>query len=227
MKTAVVIGSTGLTGAELVKKLVQESSFSQILAICRNKNSITDIIFTNPKVRILQFDFKNWNDLELQIRSFAGTSVSSFFCCLGTTIRQAGSEEAFKKVDYEYVVNFAKLAKLCKAEQLIIMSALGADKNSRIFYSRIKGEMEEDVQREFSEKLYFLRPSLLLGERKDFRFKERLAILLAPLYVPLLTGSFKKYQPVKSSKVAQVMVQLATKKITAGMFVENLDILEV
>lgn len=227
MKTAVVIGSTGLTGAELVKKLVQESSFSQILAICRNKNSITDIIFTNPKVRILQFDFKNWNDLELQIRSFAGTSVSSFFCCLGTTIRQAGSEEAFKKVDYEYVVNFAKLAKLCKAEQLIIMSALGADKNSRVFYSRIKGEMEEDVQREFSEKLYFLRPSLLLGERKDFRFKERLAILLAPLYVPLLTGSFKKYQPVKSSKVAQVMVQLATKKITAGMFVENLDILEV
>lgn len=227
MKTAVVIGSTGLTGTQLVKRLVQEGSFSQVIAIYRNKNSIVDVVFTNPKVRTLQFDFKNWNDLELQVRSFIGTSMPRFFCCLGTTIRQAGSEDAFKKVDYDYVVNFAKLAKFCRAEQLIIMSALGADKNSSFFYSRTKGEMEEDVQREFSEKLYFLRPSLLLGERKDFRLCERLAILLAPLYSLFLSGYLKKYQPVPAAKVAHVMAQLATEKISANMFIENQDILKI
>lgn len=227
MKTAVVVGATGLTGTLLIKRLVQDGSFGQIIAICRNKSACTDHIFSNPKLRLLQFDFQNWNDLELQVSSFIGTSVSSFFCCLGTTIRQAGSEEAFKKVDYMYVVSFARLAKHCHAEQLIVVSALGADKNSNIFYNRTKGEMEEDVQREFTGKLHFLRPSLLLGDRKDFRFSERIAILLAPLYSSLLVGNFKKFQPVHAEKVAQVMALLAAKKISADMFLENIDILNV
>lgn len=227
MKTAVVIGSTGLTGLILIKKLVQEGSFGQILAIGRSKSSFSDNVFSNPKVRTLLFDFENWNNLELQVSSFAGTSPTTFFCCLGSTLKKAGSKEAFKKVDCDYVVNFAKLAKACRTEQLIIISALGADKNSSVFYNQVKGEMEEQVQKKYSGKLHFLRPSLLLGDRHDFRFGERIAILTAPLYSSLLFGSLKKFQPVPVAKVAQTMLLLATKKISAEIFLENPEILRV
>jgi uncharacterized protein YbjT (DUF2867 family) len=221
MKTAVVIGATGLVGTELIQKLALEGSHGQIIAICRDAASKNKPSFNNPKVRILNFDFKNWTDLELQVRSFLGTSTANFFCCLGTTLSKAGSEEDFKKVDCDYVVHFAKLAHSCRAEQLLVVSALGADKNSYVFYNRTKGEMEEFVKNEFNGKLYFFRPSLLLGDRSDFRFGERVAILLAPLYSPLFVGSLKKYQPVPASIVAQKMVLVAAKKIEAPLFVEN------
>lgn len=227
MKTAVVIGSTGLIGSLIVKKLVRDNTFNQIISIVRNKASLTDSPFNNPKVHLLQFDFKNWNEFEPQIRSNIGTSQASFFCCLGTTMAQAGSSEAFKKVDYEYVVNFAKLAKSCQAEQLLIVSALGADKGSSVFYNRTKGEMEETVQKEFSGPLHFLRPSLLLGDRKDFRLGERLAILLAPIYSFLFIGSWSKYRPVPAEKVANAMVLLAGKKISAGVVLENSELLRL
>ena len=226
MKTAVIIGSTGLTGSLLVKKLVQEGSFSQVIAVCRNKNSADQQVFSSPKVRLLEFDFQNWNELEMQISSFVGTSQSVFFCCLGTTIKQAGSKEAFRRVDHDYFVNFAKLASSCRAEQLILVSGLGADKNSNIFYSRTKGEMEENVRSAYSGDLRILRPSLLLGDRKDFRFSERVFILLSPVYSVLLLGGLKKYHPVTAEKVAKTMFLLAEKKLSAGMILENSEILK-
>jgi uncharacterized protein YbjT (DUF2867 family) len=226
MKTAVVIGSTGLIGSLLIKKLVQQGTFSQIIAICRHKPK-NDPTFESPKIRTLQFDFQGWNNLDLQVSSFVGTSACSFFCCLGTTISQAGSEEAFKKVDYEYVVNFAKLAKHCRAQQLFVISALGADKDSSVLYNRTKGEMEAAVQVEYSGDLHFLRPSLLLGDRKDFRFAERVAILMAPVYSGLLIGSLKKYQPIKAEQVVKALTELSAKKITAPLFIENSDLLKI
>ncbi len=226
MKTAVVIGSTGLVGAILIKKLVQEGFYSQIIAIGRQKPK-DDPVFGHPKVRFQKFDFLTWDDLELQIKSFTGTSSATFFSCLGTTIGKAQSEEAFKKVDHEYVVAFARLAKMCRAERLLVVSALGADKNSGVFYNKVKGEMEEAVEKEFSQELHFLRPSLLLGDRRDFRLGERLAILLAPVYAPLLLGSFKKYRPVSAERVAHTLVGIALKKIQAGKFIENSQILHV
>ena len=226
MKTAVIIGSTGLTGSLLVKKLVQEGSFGQIIAICRSKSSVNQQVFTSPKVRLIEFNFQNWNDLEMQIKSFIGTSQSVFFCCLGTTIKQAGSKEAFRKVDHDYFVNFAKLANSCRAEQLILVSGLGADKNSSVFYSRTKGEMEENVRGAYSGNLHILRPSLLLGDRKDFRFGERVLILLAPVYSSWLIGGLKKYQPVSAEKVVKTMFLLAEKKLSGGLILENSDILK-
>ena len=223
MKTAVIIGSTGLIGSLLIKKLVQEGSFTQIIAIVRRKPT-DEAVFDNPRVRVLTFDFKNWGDLEMQVSSFSGTSSSNFFCCLGTTISQAGSESAFKTVDFEHVVNFARLAKSCRAQQLLVVSALGASKNSNVFYNRTKGEMEEAVEKVFAGKLHFLRPSLLLGDRADFRFGERLAILLEPVYSPLLIGSLKKYRPVKASRVAEVMVLLSTGKLDGPKILENSEL---
>lgn len=224
MKTAVVIGSTGLVGAQLVKKLVQEGSFRQIIALVRNKNSLTAPEFKNPKVRVLDFDFVKWGDLELQIRSFAGSSSVSFFCCLGTTIKKAGSETNFKLVDHDYVIEFAKLAHNCKAEQFLMVSALGADKNSTVFYNKVKGEAEEAVQNMFKGKYYFFRPSLLLGDRTEFRFGERIAVLLAPIYTPLLQGSFAQFKPVPAELVAQAMVNVATKKFQTSSVINNYEI---
>lgn len=223
MKTAVVIGSTGLIGSELVKKLVSDGSYAEVIAVVRRVPE-HESIYKHPRVRSLFFDFKNWGELDIQLRSFMGSGTASFFCCLGTTRAKAGSEEEFRRIDHAAVVEFARLARACRAEQLLIVSALGADKNSAVFYNRVKGEMEEAVQAEFSGALYFFRPSLLLGDRTEFRFGERLAILLAPLYSPLLIGNAKKYRPVQAAKVARAMLAVSVKKHTPGMFIENSEI---
>ena len=226
MKTAVVIGSTGLIGNLLLEKLAHDSSFAQIIAICRTKP--TDLnVFNHPKIRLVQFNFENWQELELQVKSFVGNASSSFFCCLGSTIKRAGSEENFRKVDLDYVVKFASLAKTCRAEYLLIVSALGADKDSEVFYNRTKGEMEVAVENEFSGKIHFLRPSLLLGDRRDFRFGERVAILLEPAYSHLLIGSLAKYRPVKALDVAKVMQLISSKKVSAGKVIENHEIIKM
>lgn len=216
MKTAVVIGSTGLIGGILIEKLAHERTWSQILAITRKPTA-----FSNPKIRGITFDFQRWEELDLQIKSFAGINGLDFFCCLGTTISKAGSEEAFKKVDHNAVVEFAEVASRCSAESLIIVSALGADPTSSVFYNRTKGEMERDVEKVALKSLHFLRPSLLLGDRAEFRFFERLAILLAPVYSVLLIGPLKKYRPVQANAVAGAMVALANKKVTTSTVIEN------
>lgn len=224
MKTAVVIGSTGLIGSLLLEKLAQEGSYGQILAVVR-KAPAADSAVKSGRIRTLIFDFNDWHNLELQVRSFGGTSSVHFFCCLGTTISAAGSQEAFHKVDFEYVVNFARMARACKAEKLLVVSSMGADARSNVFYNRVKGEMEARVTQEFTGQLHFLRPSLLVGDRQQFRFGERVAILLAPLYTPLLVGSMKKYRPVAAAKVADTMVAVATNKNRASRIIENPEIL--
>lgn len=219
MRTAVVIGSTGLIGEDLVKKLAQQGSWTSVLAVSRHSK-----IWTHPKIRTLVFDFASWGDLELQVRSFAGNTNLDFFCCLGTTIKMAGSEDAFKKIDYTAVVNFATLAQICKGDQLLIVSSLGADSNSKVFYGRMKGEMEVAVQKRFSGKIYFARPSLLLGDRKDFRLFERLAIMFSPIISTLLVGGLAKYKPIRSSQVANALVLIASKNKSASLFIENQEL---
>lgn len=216
MRTAVVIGSTGMIGQQLVEKLAQDGSWTSVLAITRKRS-----LWNNPKIRGLSFDFLNWADLEMQIQSFSSSRPVDFFCCLGTTLAQAKTETAFKKIDYEAVVQFAKLAARCRAEQLLVVSAMGADAQAKVFYNKVKGEMEAEVPRHFSGKTFFVRPSLLLGDRKEFRFGERVAILLAPIYTPLLP---MKYKPIFASCVAKAMISLATKKVSAGLVIDNAEL---
>ena len=222
MRTAVVIGSTGLIGKILTQKLALSGGWSNVLAITRKP-----VNWSHPKIRSLTFDFKNWSDLDLQIKSFAGQTNLDFFCTLGTTISKAGTKEKFKEIDYTAVVEFALSAKRCKAEQLLIVSAAGADLNSSVFYNHTKGQMEETVRSEFSKSVYFLRPSLLLGNREEFRLAERLAILAAPIYSPLMIGNLKKYRPIQALDVAEAMVAVASKKIMAGQIIENNQILDL
>jgi uncharacterized protein YbjT (DUF2867 family) len=198
--------------------------YQQINAVIRSKKSAQDPVYQHPKVRCLTFDFQNWAELSMQVEGFARNSQTVFFSCLGTTMAVAKSEEAFRKVDHDYIVEFAKMAQRSRAEMLLVVSALGADRNSDIFYNRVKGETENDVQASFSGKLHFMRPSLLLGDRKEFRFSERIAVGISPLLSPLLFGPLKKYKPIKASDVAQAMVNLASRKANSSVLVENQEI---
>lgn len=217
MKVAVVIGSTGLIGRMLVEKLARQGTWSQVLAISRK-----DTKFDHPKIRTIRFDFLNWDHLDLQISSFAGSSTAvDFFCALGTTIKAAGSESSFKMLDHGAVVEFSKLAVRHHAEALLIVSSLGANARSKNFYLKTKGQMEIDVQKIKSKSIYFLRPSLLLGDREEFRPAERFASIAAGLLSFMLIGRLTKNRPVRADRVAEVMVQIAAKKKVANTFVEN------
>lgn len=221
MKTAVIIGSTGLVGKLLLEKLVLHADFHQVIAIIRSKASAQDPVFSHPKVRSLYFDFNNWGELNLQVEGFSRNTTITFFCCLGTTMAKARSEEAFRKVDHDYIVEFTKVAQSCRAEQLLVVSALGADRNSEIFYNRVKGETENDVQGIFTGKLHFMRPSLLLGSRKELRIAEKIGVIFSPLFSVFLVGPLAKYRPIQASHVAQAMVDIASKKVNAAVIVTN------
>ncbi len=222
MRTAVVIGSTGLIGEELVKKLASQGSWGSVLAVTRKSKT-----WSHPKIRNLVFDFSNWGDLELQVKSFAGNSNLDFFCCLGTTLKAAGSEASFRKIDLEAVVLFAAMAHICRAEQLFVVSSLGANLNSKLFYNRIKGEMEKAVALRYFGKIYFVRPSLLLGDRSEFRLAERLAMMLAPLYSIVLFGALEKFKPIRSVDVANAMILVSSKNKKASSIIENQELHEL
>ncbi|EAT13442.1 NAD(P)H-binding protein [Bermanella marisrubri] len=146
--------------------------------------------------------FSNLDDLEVN-------EIDVAICCLGTTIKQAGSQDAFKAVDLDGVLAFANLAKHRGCKRFIVISSVGANAQSKNFYLRTKGEMELGLERLGFEQLVILRPSLLLGQRHEFRLAESLASWLAPLLSPFLLGSLKQYRPTKIQHVGQCIAHLA------------------
>lgn len=216
MKTAVVIGATGLIGQLLSESLAADAEYAQVLAIIRKPTA-----WNSSKIKNIHFDFSNWEDLGQQIKNFSSSSEIHMFCCLGTTIKVAGSQQNFKKIDLDYVVDFAKTAHKISASKLVVVSALGADKNSTIFYNQIKGEMEAEVGRLFQGPLAFVRPSLLLGQRKDFRFGEKIAIILSPLFSVGFVGPLKKFKPIHASQVAKAMTSIGRSRFQNQKIYEN------
>ncbi|MGH7519844.1 MAG: oxidoreductase, partial [Gemmatimonadales bacterium] len=131
------------------------------------------------------------------------------FCCLGTTIKQAGSQQAFRRVDYDFVDGLARAGVRVGATQFLLVSAIGADPESRVFYSRVKGEAEAAVRKLPYRALQIFRPSLLLGERAQFRLGERIAMVGAPLLQLFLVSRLRRYRPIQASDVARAMVRVA------------------
>jgi uncharacterized protein YbjT (DUF2867 family) len=216
MKTAVVIGATGLIGQFLSERLAEDSEYAQVLAIIRNPVS-----WKSSNIKNIHFDFLNWSDLAVQIRNFSSSSEIHFFCCLGTTIKTAGSEENFKKIDLDYVVEFAKIGQHVSAVKFVVVSALGADMKSTIFYNQIKGQMEYDVGMVYKGALAFVRPSLLLGQRREFRLGEKLAIVLSPIFSVGLVGPLKKFKPIHARQVAHAMVEIGRLRFQGIKIFEN------
>jgi uncharacterized protein YbjT (DUF2867 family) len=135
--------------------------------------------------------------------------VDDVFCCLGTTIRQAGSQPAFRLVDHTFVLGLARAGLRAGATQFLLVSAIGADPESRVFYSRVKGETETAIRKLPYQGIQIFRPSLLLGERPEFRLGERIAMLGAPVLPALLFGRLRRYRPIQAATVARAMVTIA------------------
>lgn len=205
-KTALIAGASGLVGSELLHILLESPNYARVKAVVRKPMDVR-----HPKLDQVLADFDH---LEQWREHLSATDV---YCCLGTIIKKAGSQEAFRKVDYEYPVKLALLAKEQGAERFLVVSALGADAGSRIFYSRTKGQMEEQLKRSGLSALHIFQPSLLMGERQEFRFGEKLAAFLSPLYSPLMVGKLRKYKPVSARRVAAAMHN-AAQSAPAGVF---------
>lgn len=208
-RKALIVGATGLVGGFCLQALLDDSTYSEVTAIVRKP-----ILKTHRKLKTIatKFDKNLENDL-------SKIQVDDVYCCLGTTIKKAGSQEAFQAVDLYLVIAIADIMKKQGAEQFLVISAMGANKDSKIFYNQVKGEMEAALQKMGYPCLRIIRPSLLLGPREEFRFGEKIGILLAPVLKPLMLGSLKKYRPVEAEKVGQFMVKVACDEPTIGVHV--------
>ncbi|WP_159470567.1 NAD-dependent epimerase/dehydratase family protein [Dyadobacter sp. 3J3] len=207
-KTALVIGATGLVGKQVLNYLLASPIYNQIKVLTRRSSGIQ-----HEKLDEIFFDFDK-PDASL-------VKADDIFCCLGTTIKKAGSEEAFKKVDFQYPLQIGRLGKLNGASKYLIVSSMGADSKSFIFYNRVKGEIEKELTDLHYDALHILRPSLLLGDRGgESRFGEKIGEVLAKILDPVMVGPLKKYAAIDSDKVARGMVELAQLP-EKGVFIHN------
>ncbi|MGZ3921318.1 MAG: NAD(P)H-binding protein [Bacteroidia bacterium] len=192
-KTAIVIGATGLVGNELLNLLLNDTRFDRIVVFARRPTG-----YSNPRLKEHVIDFdkpKEWAHL---------VKGDVLFSALGTTIKQAGNKDNQYKIDYTYQYNFAEAASNNGVPVYVLVSSAGADVMSSVFYSRMKGELERDVQRLKFDSIYFIQPSLLAGERKKSRAGEKIGFVV--LNVINKFGLLKKYKPVPGTTVAKAMI---------------------
>lgn len=207
-KTALVLGATGLIGNILTHQLVESPYYSQVKVFVRNT-----LPWKHPRLQEIQFDYEHPNGLL--------THVNDIFCCLGTTIKKAGSKEAFRKVDYEYPLNIAQLGLANGAQKFAIVTAMGADPDSSIFYNQVKGEIERDLTALNYPTLLIFRPSLLFGDRTEYRLGERIASGVMRLFNPLIPA---KYRGIEAAKVANAMQSTMQRGLTGKHVFESDDL---
>ncbi|WP_299082436.1 NAD(P)H-binding protein [uncultured Paraglaciecola sp.] len=203
LKTALVLGATGLVGKSLVEQLCADKRYQRVTCLIRKPLPKDYFADNSHKVQAIVVDFE-------QLQDYQGYfSAAHIYVCLGTTIKQAGSKQAFRKVDFEYVHVAAQLAKTLKAGSFVWISSVGANAHSPNFYLRVKGELENAIlNMPGLPNAAAVRPSLLLGERNEMRPAEKLAAMFSPLISPFLLGGLKKYRPVQAAEVATHMIRL-------------------
>ncbi len=210
-KSALLAGASGLVGSELLQLLLNSREYCRITAIVRRPLGIT-----HNKLHQVVVDFDR---LDSYRQEFA---VEDVFCCLGTTIKQARSQEAFKHVDVDYPLEIARLALGSQAKKFLIVSSMGANAKSLVFYSRMKGVMEEELKQLGFPALHIFRPSLLMGERREPRFGENVAAHIAKAIPILFSGPLKKYRPIEAKQVATAMYA-AAQSTNNGTFTYSSD----
>jgi uncharacterized protein YbjT (DUF2867 family) len=194
-KIVLLAGATGLTGARTLDALLEAPDIARVLAITRRPLGREHSRLAN---RIVQFE-----NIETQLK---GISCEAALCCLGTTMRRAGSRERFRAVDLEAVLAFARVAKAAGARRFAVISSVGANPASRNFYLRTKGEMEEELEALGFESLDILQPSMLLGWRAEMRPLELLAMTFMPLVNPLLAGKYAVYRGIAARTLGAAML---------------------
>lgn len=211
-RTAVLLGASGLVGGYCLRTLLASDDWSKVRVLTRRDLGLA----SHPKL-----EQKVVPDMgKLSAADFSG--ANDVFCATGTTIRKAGSQEEFQRIDYAMPLAAARAGLAAGAQQFILISSVGADPNSKNFYLRTKGELERDISALKFPAIHIMRPGLLLGHREEFRPGERLATRIAPLINLTLYGSLKRYRSVAAEKVARAMVA-AAKQAKTGPFVYEFD----
>ncbi len=194
MSQILIAGASGLIGRELLRQLAPAHSLT---LLCRKAGA------PRPRHHWLPADFEQLADLDLP------SPVDIAFCCLGTTRKQAGSDDAFRRVDHDYVLAFAQLARRHGCQRLIVVSSLGANPRSPALYPRTKGQMEQALLAQSWPRLAIVRPAMLLGNRQPPRRSEQFFQALYPLLRPLLIGKLRRWRAIDASQVAHAMIVLS------------------
>ncbi len=198
MKTAIILGATGLTGGILLQDLIADARYKKVILFSRSPAAVN-----SDKVEEHLVDLLN---LEEQKEVFKADEV---YCCIGTTKNKTPDEEVYKKIDYGIPVTAAKLAKDNDISKFSVISALGADEKSNMFYNRIKGEMEKDVLAQNIPHTYIFQPSLIAGNREEKRPMENFAKQAMKVLNFVLVGSLSKYRSIDPSTIAKAMVKVS------------------
>ena len=206
-KTAIILGATGLTGNLLLEQLIADKNYSKIKLFSRNSVDVTSYKIEEFIIDLLA--------LEDSTKDFVADEV---FCCIGTTAAKTKDKKLYKAIDYGIPVTAAKIAKENGIATFIVMSSMGADINSSVFYNRTKGEMERDVLKQRINNTYVLRPSLIGGNRNEFRLGEKMGQGIMRVFNPLLVGSLEKYKMIHPEKIATCMRILANTKPIETIF---------
>lgn len=209
-RTALVLGATGLVGGELLTRLLDDPSWGRIAVLGRRPTGRT-----HPRL------VEHLATLDAMDGCRDAFAVDAVFCCLGTTLRRAGSREAFRAVDLDAVARAAGVAASAGARQFLLVTAAGADAGSRVFYNRVKGEAEAAVIASGVPRVALVRPSLILGAREERRPAERAAQVVGGALAPLMVGPLRWLRPVAAGAVAAALKRLAEQPGDGLRVVEN------
>lgn len=214
---ALIAGATGLVGKHLLGLLLESGAYDKVYILSRRPLEID-----HPKAVEIILDF---DDLLEPNSNINLPEVQDVYCCLGTTMKKAGSKEAFRKVDYSYPLALAKKAAKAGALQYLLVSAMGAKKESYFFYNRVKGEVEEDISKVSAFKsVSIFRPSLILGTRGEHRRGEGVAKIFMRMIKPLMVGPMRKYRPIHAHTIAKGMLNVARQQERGVRVIESEDI---
>ena len=207
MKTALIFGSSGLIGSHLLSLIIKDKNYNKVKIFVRS-NFVKD----NSKIEIIKVDF---NNLENYKDAIVGDDC---FFCIGTTRKNTPDKDQYKKIECNLPVDVAKIAKLNSVNNFIYISSLGANPNAASLYLKNKGKAEEELIKLSFSNLSILRPSILLGNRKENRVGEKIGIFAMKTVSPLFLGKMKKYKPIKVENVAKTMLQVAQKDYQKNIF---------
>ena len=207
MKTAIIIGATGLVGSTLVKQICENPNYSKVILLLRKPLNISHSKLVQE---VIDFD-------KLDASKVIGDDL---FCAMGTTLAKAGSKEAQYKIDCTYPYEIGKIAKANGVKQYILVSSVGADFESSNFYLRTKGDLEKKIESLGFQNFVSVRPSLLLGDREESRLGEKVGKVVFNILSPLMFGSLRKYRSVEADDVAKSMQRFANQGLSGVSYVE-------
>ena len=210
MKTALLFGSSGLVGSHLLQQLIQNSNYSKIKIFVRSLTEIND-----PKVEIVKTDFSN---LEKHKEDIKGEDC---FFCIGTTKKNSPDKNEYRRVELDLPKQIAQIAKSNLINSFFFVSSGYADPKSSGDYLRFKGEVEEEIKSLNFSNIGIMRPSFLLGNRKEKRIGEKIGIFIFKLISPLLIGPLKKMRPIHSETVAKALIKVANESFQQTVFESN------